>query len=177
MYLWSCETLEAELARGKVSEREKVKYLLLPMLLTALSGGPIYLVTPTYGLRHPPLTLLSSFLSALLVAAVTFYGLRHVYRTNQNIDGRFFLERYIVLSLPVHVRFIALMLPLTLGLGFVFFAFRKQDPGAADFFATWFSLLFPVFMIWLYRMIAASFARFGRQLHLAARFAPPAAAH
>ena len=173
MYLWSCETLEAELARGQVSEREKVKYLLLPMLLTALGGGPIYLVTPNFGPQHPPLTLLISFLSAVLVAVVTFYGLRHVYRTNQKIDGRGVLERYVVLSLPVHVRFIALLLPVTIALALVFHALKPRFPGAADFFATWFSLLFPGFMIWLYRMIAASFRRFGHQLQIAARFAAP----
>ena len=175
MYLWSCETLEAELARGQVPEREKVKYLLLPMLLTALGGGPIYLVTPNFGPRHPPLMLLISFLSAVLVAGVTFYGLRHVYRTNKKIDARCFLERYVVLSLPVHVRFIVLLLPVTIGLSLVFHALQPRFPGAADFFATWFSLLFPFFLIWLYRMIAASFARFGYQMQVAARFAAPAA--
>lgn len=177
MRLWSSELLEVELARGQVSEREKVKYLLLPMLLTALAGGPAYLITPNYGTRQPPLALLTSAIGGILVAIVTFYGIRHVYRTNKKIDGLHFVERYIVLSLPVHVRFAALMLPLTLVLGFVFYAVKRNHHGVADHFATWFGLLFPLLLVWLYRMIAASFERFGWQLRRAssASSSPPAA--
>lgn len=173
MRIWSSEVLEAELARGQVFEREKVKYLLLPLLLSTLLGGPIYLITPNYGPRQPPLALLTSLAGAILVTIVTFYGIRHVYRTNKNIDGLDFIERYVVLSLPVHVRFIALMLPLTLVLGFVFYAVKRQHPGLADHFATWFGLLFPLFLIWLYRMIARSFERYGRHLRRARPAAPP----
>ena len=164
MRLWSCEDLENELARGQLSEREKVKYFLLPMLFAAIAGGPIYLVTPNYGPAQPPLALLVSFLSSVLMALVTFYGIRHVYRTNRAIDGLQFIERYAILSLPVHVRFFALLLPATLVPAIVFHGFRMTHPAVADGFATWFGLLFPLLMIWLFRMIAASFARFGQHL-------------
>lgn len=173
MRLWSSELLEAELASGQVSEREKVKYLLLPMLLTTLAGGPVYLITPNYGPHQPPLTWLTSAASAILVTLVTFYGMRHVYRTNKKIDGLHFIERYAILSLPVHVRFVALMLPLTVLLGFAFYAFKKSHAGVADRFATWFGLLFPLVVAWLYRMIAASFTRFGRRLRQTQRSAAP----
>ena len=144
------------------------------MLLSALAGGPIYLITPNFGPQPPWPELLLAFLSAMLVAIVTFYGIRQVYRTNQKIDGREFIERYGVLSLPVHMRFIALLLPATLVLALVFHAIKSRFPDAANGYTNGFRLLFPVFMIWLYRMIAASFARFGRQLQLAARFSAPA---
>ena len=172
MRIWSSELLETELARGQISEREKVKYLLLPILFSALAGGPAYLITPNYGSRQPPLALLTSAFGGLLVALVTFYGVRHVYRTNKKIDGLCFIERYALLSLPVHVRFAALMLPLTVALGFAFYAFGKGHTGVADHFAIWINFALPLAMAWLYRMIAASFARFGGQLRRAQRAVP-----
>ena len=168
MRLWSSEILEIELARGQLSEREKVKYLLLPILFVAFIGGPITWIAPRYGLRPPRSDILVALLNSLLMVAVTIYGIRKAYRANQQIDGRNFIERYAILVLPVNVRFAAMLAPILVA---VLVALRLLDArisgGMAPLYP-FYRLVFPLATLGFYQMLVRSFSRFGRHLRRAA---------
>jgi hypothetical protein len=162
--LWSSDLLEIELARGQLSEREKIKYLVLPMLFTALIGGPLAWIAPRYGLRPPRFDSLVAVLNGILMVAVTLHGIRKAYRINKQIDGRQFIERYVVLVLPVSIRFCVAMVPLVvlLTVGFHLLDLRLQ--GGTPRFLPLHRLAFPLATLWLYHLLASSFSRFGRHL-------------
>lgn len=172
MRLWSSELLEAELANGQVSEREKVKYLLLPMLLAGLSGGPLGRFAPRYGERPPSLDSALALLTGALMIWVVFYGMRNLYRINRRIDGHHFIERYTVLVLPASVRFFAGMIPLLVVLIVVLRALGRSIDGSADSLLPFYRLIFPVVTLVFYRVLARSFSRFGGQLRRAQRAGP-----
>lgn len=164
MRLWSSDLLEAELARGQLSEREKIKYLLLPMLFTALIGGPLAWIAPRYGLRPPRFDFLVAVLNGILTVAVTLYGIRKAYRINKQIDGRYFIERYVVLVLPVSIRFSVAMIPLFVLLIAGLHMLDLRFYGGMLRILPLYRLAFPLAMLWLYHLLASSFSRFGQHL-------------
>ncbi len=177
MRLWSSELLEAELANGQVSEREKIKYLLLPMLLAGLAGGPLGRFAPRYGERPSGIDSALALLTSILMVWAILYGMRHLYRANRQIDGLHFIERYTVLSLPASVRFFAGMIPLLIVLVGILRALGRYFDGSSDSLLPFYRLIFPVATLVFYRILARSFSRFGRHLRRAQRSAsviPPA---
>lgn len=168
MRLWSSEILEIELAREQLSEREKVKYLLLPILLGACLGGPITWLAPRYGLRPPRFDVLVALLNSLLMVAVTIYGIRKAYRANRRIDGRNFIERYAILVLPVSFRFAALLVPLLVAAHVALRFLDSRIAGGMANLYPFYRLVFPLAMLGFYQMLARSFSRFGGHLRRAA---------
>ena len=162
MRLWSSKILELELAGGQLSEREKVKYLLLPALFTVFIGGPLALIAPRYGLHPPRYDALVALINGLLMVAVTFFGIRKAYRINQRIDGLDFIERFTVLALPVNIRFTVAALPLLIVLIVVFHRLDSRLLGGLHRIFPLYRLVFPVATLWFYQMLSASFSRFGQ---------------
>lgn len=168
MRLWSSEILEAELARGQLSEREKVKYLLLPLLLAGFIGGPLALLAPRYGVRPPRFDSLVALVNGILMVWATFYGMKKTYRANQQIDGRHFIERYTVLVLPVNVRFLVVMIPLLVVLSVSLRVLGRGLAGGPDSLHPFYRLIFPLATLVFYHLLTRSFIRFGRHLRRAA---------
>ena len=172
MRLWSSEILEAELARGQLSDREKVKYLLLPLLLGGIIGGPLALFAPRYGVRPPRYDSLMALANGILMVWATFYGMRKTYRANRQIDGRNFIERYTILVLPVNVRFFVVMIPLLVVLSVSLRILGRDLAGGPASLYPFQRLIFPLATLVFYRLLARSFIRFGRHLHRAAAPTP-----
>ncbi len=162
MRLWSSRLLERELAEGCLSEREKVKYLLLPLIAGSLLSAPIYLITPNYGVIPPLAEKAYIFLGNIALSIVTFYGIRMGYRTNKNIDGKNFIERYIILSLPIFVKFTVFCLPGLFCFMILFGVLQKQLPWMKDNFSLVLRMLFPFILLWFYYLISESINRFGK---------------
>ena len=162
MRLWSSALLESELARGQLSEREKVNYLLLPILFTLFIGGPLSMIAPRYGLKPPRFDSLVALINGLLMVAVAFHGVRKAYRINRRIDGRDFIERFTVLALPVNVRFSVAAIPLLILLIVVFHLLDSRLLGGHLRILPLYRLAFPVATLWFYQMLSASFSRFGQ---------------
>lgn len=172
MRLWSSEILEIELAREQLSEREKAKYLLLPLLFAGFIGGPLALLAPRYGVRPPRFDSLVALANGILMVWATFYGFRKIYRANQQIDGRNFIERYTVLVLPVNVRFLVAMIPLLVVLSVALRVLGRGFTDSSDSLQPFYRLIFPLATLVFYHLLARSFIRFGRHLRRAAAPVP-----
>jgi len=162
MKIWSSRLLEKEFAEGKLSEWKKTKYLMLPIILSSLLAGPIYLVTPNYGTSFPPINIIFALISNIIIAFVTFFGIRMVYRANKKIDGERFVERFIILSVPIYIKFIVFSLPVF----FVLMLLFIRTLNMRDIFPLFLRVIFPFVMFWFYYLIFKSIKRFGTHLEL-----------
>src|SRR3989344_6753381 len=96
MHFWNISALAQELREEKLTERDKMKYVLALFLL-----GNIFF----YGAQG--LYVSAGFLLALevlAVIAITVGGIIWCYAANAKGDNKSFVERFVVLSLPVTVR-------------------------------------------------------------------------
>lgn len=162
--------VEYALANNKFSEWEKVKYLLLPMVVTALFGGPAYILKPRYGNIPSTADSMASIIGAAIVAAVTYWGLRRLYQTNGKIDGKEFILRYTILSLPVSIKFILIFTPCFAILIFSLpvIADLLNDPSIKHQGMLYFHIAIPLLVTWYFNLLNKSFKRFGAEKNLAA---------
>lgn len=161
MILWSSQKLEEALARGELSSWTKVKYLILPAILSSLNW-PFYLISPTYGEKPPVFTRLIMLVFSVLTAYITYRGIKSCFQANEGIDGKLFFERFAVLFVPSFVRimvatfFGSILLLAIIGLNRERFLFLFQ--GVSIIFAAF----GPIITYALYAMIQGSFKRFGK---------------
>jgi hypothetical protein len=93
MRIWRTKKLVEELARGALSEREKVTYL----VITAVMWTTAALIPDP-----KPWTIFDNI--RLLSIAITISGYVMCFRVNQAADGRLFVERAVIISLPLTFR-------------------------------------------------------------------------
>jgi hypothetical protein len=106
MILWSSRKLEHALAGGQLSSWSKVKYLMLPSILGSMSL-PFYIVQPRYGAEE---SMLVETILSILAAFLTYWGIKQCFHANQQIDDKYFFERFAVLFVPPFVRATAAVL-------------------------------------------------------------------
>lgn len=137
--------------------------MLLPLIVGA-SNGPIYFLTPRYGPKQPPSEFLIWLLGGVLLAVVTFYGIRLGYRTNQKIDGKYFIERFTVLSVPILIKFTVFSTPAIFLLLWAEMLLDRVLPGIKGYLSPILRIIFPIIMFWMYFSVSHSIRRFGEQL-------------
>lgn len=159
MILFSSRRLEEKLAEGAVSEWDKVKYLLFPLIASAMLGGPIFMIRPHYGLKAPAFAALGNLIGGLLSAGVTYWGIRRAFRTNLAIDGERFVERYTVLSFPILFKMAVGFIPGLVVLAMVLRLVDAIIPGVMHQYTLVFNALVPLVMLWFYELLNRSFER------------------
>src|SRR4051794_23874404 len=99
MHLWNTRQLAQALRDDRLSERDKVAYLLVGTGLQFILGRST-LVTQR-------LTL-GGILIVLAVFGISILGLVHAFQLNQRGDGSRFIERCVVLIVPLTLQFYVL---------------------------------------------------------------------
>jgi hypothetical protein len=90
MRIWKTKKLIEELARDALSEREKVTYFVFTAVLWTASSL----------IRNPrPWTIFDNI--QLLSIAITIFGYVMCFRVNKAGDGRCFVERAVIISVPL----------------------------------------------------------------------------
>lgn len=172
MILWSSRKLEQALASGQLDSWTKVKYLLVPVVLGALSG-PFYVFRPVYGQKAPPIVSIFFFISAVLSAFLVYWGIRACFRVNRKIDGNMFFERFAVLTIPVLIKvavfFFFFSFILVVAVGFL----KDRVSAMYLWIPIIISALSPITIYALYSMLRNSFERFGRLLEKMDSRSPP----
>lgn len=161
MILFSQSKVEKMLASGSFSEWEKAKYFLVAPIITALLGGPVFLIKPRYGIQPPPINSLATLAGGILVAIATYLGIRHLYRTNELIDGKNFIERCAVLSVPVFIKFTVISVPGFFVILLIATALTRNAPEQRDSIPVLLNIVFPLLMVWYYAVLNKSLRRFG----------------
>jgi hypothetical protein len=96
MRLWNVNALAKDLAASRVSERDKLLFLLANLLFAAVMSE-----LDKYRVVNPNAWHLTTSVLAIGIVAV---GTVLCYRANKKGDGKHFMERYICLSVPVTIR-------------------------------------------------------------------------
>jgi hypothetical protein len=163
LILLSSRKLEAALAGERLTSRDKLRYLIVPAVATALFG-PAWLLSPRYSENPPPLLNLISMACSVLSAVLVYKGIERCYRTNRRIDGRSFFERYVLLSLPPSVVTGCIFLVLMLAVPVVALGPMKDYPHVQKWYPAAQYALGPLCVMALYWLANRSFIRYGRLL-------------
>ena len=146
MYLWNTNALAKELKEDTLPEREKFKYFLAYVVLTAFAMELFRYLVPEYSL--------SAVLASAFNILAVIVGVYICYKTNQNGDGLRFIERYICLSLQVSIRIVVLSLAVYLLLIIGLTVILKLDDPNSDtgtvvyWFGTLFGIVITVLFYW-----------------------------
>ena len=114
MYIWNTGALITELASETVRESEKMKYLLV--------GSVIYLTTGYFTVLPSSEWNTIYFTEFVIALGITLFGVIRSYQNNGGSDGKYFLERFTCLSVPISIKCLIIFWPPF----FVFYRFT--DP-------------------------------------------------
>jgi len=104
MILISSVKLEEKISKNELTSWEKTKYLIFMVVVSSMSG-PIYVFTPSFGPKPPPLNMAISFFSSIAFILISYFGLKRCYKTNKRIDDACFIERFAILNVPMTIKF------------------------------------------------------------------------
>ena len=111
MILFSSKELERKLASNSIDSWDKAKYMIVLFVIYSFSG-PIYVLAPSFGPQPPVGTLLASPISVLFIILATYFGIKKCYLTNKATDDIDFIGRFVVLFIPMTLKFILVLLPI-----------------------------------------------------------------
>lgn len=146
MYLWNAAHAAGALRENRLTERDKLAYLLL--------GSTLQFVIGADGLLSVRRTL-GGVLIFLALLGINLLGLVRAFQLNQQGDNVYFLERCIVLLVPLLVQFYAIYLGFV-AIAYMATGYRLQD---ARYFL---GAVYGIALVWLYRRLAKCVAHAAR---------------
>ena len=164
MIILSSRKLEQALASNGLSPWDKVKYIILPVVVMGLFPA-FYIFRPIYGKYPPILNSLIGIIFMIISAFLTYKGIKKCFKTNQNADAKNFFERFTILSVPVCMKFILVLFPLTVALVFIMIPLKDSFPEFYKRFPIIFTASSP-FLTWIYyHLLTCSIKRHGELVH------------
>lgn len=109
MYLWNTRKLASDLKHGRVSEKDKMLYMLGNQLLITIS---IY-----EALFQNQENDFMGLIELLVASLIVIYGIVICYSANGKEEGRNFIEKFVCLSLPISIKLTLLAWTIGLILG------------------------------------------------------------
>lgn len=161
MTVLSSEKVERVLAENELTGWEKGKYLIILMVL-GYSSVPVALFSPTYS--RPPLIVESIQLATMVVSAIIIvYGIKKCLTINEAIDHQNFIERFVILSVPVSVKILIVSIPSIIILQWLMFGFLSTNhPNLYQYLPGFFYIIGPIVAYIYYFFLKRSFVRFGQ---------------
>ncbi len=160
MILFSSRKLEVALSNNLLNDWQKVKYIIFMTVLGYLSGMS-YWGQSMHGRKWPLYFASFQLASAIVSAYLAYKGIRKCFKTNEAIDATSFFERMACLTVPVWIRLAIIILPVTIGLGWMIVKIEQAAPELQYKFSLIFYVLGPVWVIVYYHMLNNSFVRLG----------------
>lgn len=108
MILFSSEKLECKISNNELTAWEKTKYLIFMIVASSGISGPIYVLKPSYGPNPPPWQMTTLLFSCIGFVLISYWGIKKCYKTNMRIDDVCFIERFVMLNIPMTMKFILL---------------------------------------------------------------------
>ncbi|MGH1472551.1 MAG: hypothetical protein ACRBCS_15305 [Cellvibrionaceae bacterium] len=120
MYFWKIEKLKQDLIENGLSQSALFKYIFIYVFLSALS------YELTYNFVSEESTNIDYIQSALNMALVGF-ATYFCYVANGGNNGADFAERFFSIGFVVSIRFIVLLVPIMIAMGFLFWDSEDID--------------------------------------------------
>jgi hypothetical protein len=138
MFLWHASRAAAALRTRQLSERDKFDHL--------IAASALQFLVARYALLVRGQTV-AGVVIVLALFGITVWGIARAFRLNQMGDGVQFLERYVVLAVPLTIQFYAVYAVLVV-LGYLLVPAPADQPQALRY-AYWLS--YAIALMWLYR--------------------------
>ena len=104
MYFWRVDRLVEDFRNDQVTEKEKLKYMIL--------YGVFYAVAVNSAFSTAFESTYMDAVELLITASIAIFGTYYCYAKNRGGDGRDFVTRFMCIGLPVTVKVAILFLPL-----------------------------------------------------------------
>ena len=104
MYFWRVDKLVEDFRNDNVSEKDKLKYMLLLGVIMTLATDPILWIGSQYSIMDA----INLPLMLLVVVAGTYY----CYVANRDADNKDFITRFMCLGVPILVRILVIAVPV-----------------------------------------------------------------
>lgn len=111
MYIWDTNALIQDLKNNKVNQKEQFKYALAFSVLSVVGSDPSLAI----GLKYTSMDTISSVVMLL----ITIFGLVFCFKANEKVDGKDFILRFFTMGFPITIRFVAIILPISIIFGFL----------------------------------------------------------
>jgi hypothetical protein len=160
MILFSSKKLEKSLATGTLTQWQQARYFLILSVISFFPAS-IAIVQPKYGvsINHvDALVNLACFATNLIVI---FVGFIKCFRLNEAIDNAEFIRRYFVLSIPVAMRLVVYLMPISAILGSAIVVEKKAIREIYNILPITYCILGSIIMVIYFLMMMRSFRRFG----------------
>ena len=164
MILLSSGKLERAIAKKILSNWEKTKYIILPIILTTLFYGPFYIIRPNYGVKPPLINSLFTFFFCIISTFIVYSGIKKCFKTNESTDKEFFIERFMILLIPIMFKLILFFVPFILILVVIVGSMREHLPIVFKRFPIILSAFCPIMYYIQYYLLNRSFVRLGNLL-------------
>ena len=123
MHFWNTKALGKELREGTVTQKDKMKYFLILLIIFGIPFSSY--VAPKFDytfVRFPGL---------ILSIIINIWGVIFCYQANQKGDDKDFIDRFVCLSLPISIKLL-LLLFLSLSIGFIITVSPGYEPELHD---------------------------------------------
>ena len=123
---------------------------------------PFALVSPIYS--RPPLIVQGIDLATVVVSVlIIVYGIKKCLKINEAIDHQSFIERFVILSVPVSLKILIVGVPSSFVLLWLMFRlFSRNHPNLYQFVPAFFYIIGPIVAYIYYFFLRSSFVRFGQ---------------
>ena len=140
MFFWKINLLKQRLISEGLSQKHLFIYMFIYVVLGELVLEVLYNIS-IEGLNEYDYA--QSVVNFIVICLGTFL----IYRANGGSHGKQFAERYFSIGFVIAIRFMALLIPVFIALGFIWF----NEPIDSELTTTWYELvIFSIWMIGLY---------------------------
>lgn len=145
MIWFDLENLERKIARDELTDKDGFHYLLAYFILTPISG-----ILPSN------VNILISLMQGCILVAITIWGMKELYKVNNEFDGKDFLKRCLAITWVVGFRLLIIILPVLIFIGVVVGMFGSYSKSFFDLIVM---IVITLFSVIYYLLAINSFRR------------------
>ncbi|MEW6533014.1 MAG: hypothetical protein AB1473_19445 [Thermodesulfobacteriota bacterium] len=167
MYLWRVDRLVEDFRNDQVTEREKLKYMILYGICLVVGIQGALWAGQLKGLEYSYVDTVN----VLIAAVINVYGTYYCYAKNRDGDNRDLITRFLCIGLPVAIRVFVFFIPAFVLVGVVVYRLRvmhgigtgTNELGQSVSYTTWLDVLLDAaFSAVMYLYLATKMAAVAR---------------
>ncbi len=133
MYFWDINKILDSIRNDKFSEFDKLKYYILSSLIAMSIAFETFDFTSYVGI-----------IKIFAMISTTVIGILYLYNKNKQYDGKYFIERTIIFTLPLFIRVTLIAIPIGLVVGIFLAASGNGDIIESGYFSLTLGLILTI---------------------------------